>query len=236
MDTDKQEFPSSGSNSVLNTPPTTPESPLGGGSTVEDSGPAPPDSPRPSTPPAPLSEPASAPLPPGPTAEEVAGGRSETDSSTVEVESLGGEQDLPQDEGAGSPSKPFDVSLSCNSSSNCSLELSSGSQQDHEQKSKGTTNLLLGRRSLSSACFSLLFTFFVLASVNQKRQKESQPGGASKKHKPNRKSLGVPPKKNRKTGESSFTFCSHIHLPFFFKYWRKCWEKQLLTHRQYYFD
>lgn len=177
MDTDKQEFPSSGSNSVLNTPPTTPESPLGGGSTVEDSGPAPPDSPRPSTPPAPLSEPASAPLPPGPTAEEVAGGRSETDSSTVEVESLGGEQDLPQDEGAGSPSKPFDVSLSCNSSSNCSLELSSGSQQDHEQKSK--------------------------ASVNQKRQKESQPGGASKKHKPNRKSLGVPPKKNRKTANSS---------------------------------
>ncbi|KAG7230050.1 hypothetical protein INR49_009770 [Caranx melampygus] len=40
-------------------------------------------------------------------------------------------------------------------------------------------------------------------SVSQKRQKESQTGGASKKHKPNRKSLGVPPKKNRKTANSS---------------------------------
>uniref|UniRef100_A0A3B4YVD0 AT-rich interaction domain 4B n=1 Tax=Seriola lalandi dorsalis TaxID=1841481 RepID=A0A3B4YVD0_SERLL len=145
MENDKlQEFPSSGSNSVLNTPPTTPESPLGGGSAVEDSG-----------------QPVSDALPPGPIQEEVAGGRSETDSSTVEVESLGGElQDLPQDEGAGSPSKVFDVSLSCNSSSSCT-------------------------------------------SVSQKRQKESQTGGASKKHKPNRKSLGVPPKKNRKTANSS---------------------------------
>lgn len=44
------------------------------------------------------------------------------------------------------------------------------------------------------------FCFVFVASVSQKRQKESQPGGASKKHKPNRKSLGVPPKKNRKTG------------------------------------
>uniref|UniRef100_A0A4W6CJD5 AT-rich interaction domain 4B n=1 Tax=Lates calcarifer TaxID=8187 RepID=A0A4W6CJD5_LATCA len=156
MENDKlQEFPSSGSNSVLNTPPTTPESPSGGGSAVEDSGQAQPSSPPPSVP-----------------AEEVAGGRSETDSSTVEVESLGGElQDLPQDEGAGSPSKVFDVSLSCNSSSSCSLELSSSSQQE--------------------------------TSVSQKRQKESQTGGASKKHKPNRKSLGVPPKKNRKTANSS---------------------------------
>uniref|UniRef100_A0A4W6CDC1 AT-rich interactive domain-containing protein 4B n=1 Tax=Lates calcarifer TaxID=8187 RepID=A0A4W6CDC1_LATCA len=152
MENDKlQEFPSSGSNSVLNTPPTTPESPSGGGSAVEDSG-----------------QPVSDALPPGPIQEEVAGGRSETDSSTVEVESLGGElQDLPQDEGAGSPSKVFDVSLSCNSSSSCSLELSSST------------------------------------SVSQKRQKESQTGGASKKHKPNRKSLGVPPKKNRKTANSS---------------------------------
>uniref|UniRef100_A0A3Q1AHJ0 ARID domain-containing protein n=1 Tax=Amphiprion ocellaris TaxID=80972 RepID=A0A3Q1AHJ0_AMPOC len=149
MENDKlQEFPSSGSNSVLNTPPTTPESPSGGGSAVEDSGQVQPSSPPPSIPP-----------------EEVAGGRSETDSSTVEVESLGGElQELPQDEGAGSPSKVFDVSLSCNSSSSCSLELTSASQ---------------------------------------KRQKESQTGGASKKHKPNRKSLGVPPKKNRKTANSS---------------------------------
>ncbi|XP_072247395.1 AT-rich interactive domain-containing protein 4B [Leuresthes tenuis] len=179
MENDKlQEFPSSGSNSVLNTPPTTPESPLGGGSAVEDSGQAQPCSPPPSLTPALPSEPASDPLPPGPAQEEVAGGRSETDSSTVEVESLGGElQELPQDEGAGSPSKAYDVSLSCNSSSSCSPELSSSCQQESEQKSK--------------------------ASVSQKRQKESQTGGASKKHKPNRKSLGVPPKKNRKTANSS---------------------------------
>ncbi|XP_071750500.2 AT-rich interactive domain-containing protein 4B isoform X1 [Centroberyx gerrardi] len=179
MDNDKlQEFPSSGSNSVLNTPPTTPESPSMGGSAVEDSGRAQPSSPPPSIAPALPSEPASAALPPGPIQEEAAGGRSETDSSTVEVESLGGElQDLPQDEGAGSPSKAFDASLSCNSNSNCSLELSSSSQQESEQKSK--------------------------ASASQKRQKESQTGGASKKHKPNRKSLGVPPKKNRKTANSS---------------------------------
>ncbi|KAF1375925.1 hypothetical protein PFLUV_G00225260 [Perca fluviatilis] len=177
MENDKlQEFPSSGSNSVLNTPPTTPESPSGGGSAVEDSGPAQPSSPPPSVPPALPSEPVSDALPPGPIQEEVAGGRSETDSSTVEVESLGGElQDLPPDERAGSPSKVFDVSLSCNSSSSCSLELSSSSQQESEQKSKGT------------------------ASASQKRQKESQTGGAAKKPKPSRKSLGVPPKKNRKT-------------------------------------
>ncbi|XP_039994756.1 AT-rich interactive domain-containing protein 4B isoform X3 [Xiphias gladius] len=179
MENDKlQEFPSSGSNSVLNTPPTTPESPSGGGSAVEDSGQAQPSPPPPPIPPALPSEPVSDALPPGPIREEVAGGRSETDSSTVEVESLGGEmQDLPQDEGAGSPSKVFDVSLSCNSSSSCSLELSGSSQQESEQKSK--------------------------ASVSQKRQKESQTGGASKKHKPNRKTLGVPPKKNRKTANSS---------------------------------
>ncbi|CAN9499974.1 unnamed protein product [Ophioblennius macclurei] len=179
MENDKlQEFPSSGSNSVLNTPPTTPESPSGGGSAVEDSGQALPSSPPPSLLPAVPSEPVSDNLTPGPTQEEVAGGRSETDSSTVEVESLGGElQELPQDEGAGSPSKVFDVSLSCNSSSSCSLELSSSSHQESEQKSK--------------------------AAVTQKRQKESQTGGASKKHKPNRKSLGVPPKKNRKTANSS---------------------------------
>ncbi|XP_033835015.1 AT-rich interactive domain-containing protein 4B isoform X2 [Periophthalmus magnuspinnatus] len=175
MDLDKPEFPSSGSNSVLNTPPSTPGSPSGGGSAVEDSGPPQPPSPRPLTPPALPQEPASAPLPPGAPTEE-GPGRSESDSSTVEVESLGGEQDLPQDEGAASPSKPFDPSLSCNSSSSCSLELSSSSQQESEQKPK--------------------------APVSQKRQKDSQPG-ASKKHKPNRKSLGVPPKKNRKTANSS---------------------------------
>ncbi|KAM9364457.1 AT-rich interactive domain-containing protein 4B [Pholidichthys leucotaenia] len=173
-----QEFPSSGSNSVLNTPPTTPESPSGGGSAVEDSVQAQPPSPPPSLPPALPSEQVSNALPPGPIVEEGPGGRSETDSSTVEVESLGGElQELPQDEGAGSPSKVFDVSLSCNSSSSCSLELSNSSQQESEHKSK--------------------------ASVSQKRQKESQTCGASKKHKPNRKSLGVPPKKNRKTANSS---------------------------------
>ncbi|XP_024916825.1 AT-rich interactive domain-containing protein 4B isoform X3 [Cynoglossus semilaevis] len=180
MDNDKlQEFPSSGSNSVLNTPPTTPESPSGGGSALEDSVQAQASSPQPSTPPVLPSETVPDSLPPAPGQEEVAGGRSETDSSTVEVESLGGElQDLPQEEGAGFPSKVFEVNLSCNnSSSSCSLELSSNCQQENEQKSK--------------------------ASVSQKRQKEPQTGGASKKHKPNRKSLGVPPKKNRKTANSS---------------------------------
>ncbi|KAM8859305.1 AT-rich interactive domain-containing protein 4B isoform 2-T2 [Spinachia spinachia] len=177
MENDKlQEFPSSGSNSVLNTPPTTPESPSGGGGAVEETGDAQASSsPPPPAPPAVPSDTVSDSPPPGPAQEEVAGGRSETDSSTVEVESLGGElQELPQDEGAGSPSKGFDVSLSCNnnSSSSCSLELSSSSQQESEQKSK--------------------------ASANQKRQKEPPTGGPSKKHKPNRKSLVVPPKKNRK--------------------------------------
>lgn len=127
-----QEFPSSRSNSVLNTPPTTPESPSGGGSAGEDLSQAQP--PSPPLPPALPSEPVSDTDPRGPTQEEAAGGRSETDSSTVEVESLGGE--LPQDDGAGSPSKVFDVSLSCSSSS--SLELSGSSQQDSEQKAKGT--------------------------------------------------------------------------------------------------
>lgn len=212
MENDKQEFPSSGSNSVLNTPPTTPESPLGGGSTAEDSGQPQPSSPPPSIPPALPSEPASAALPPGPIQEEVTGGRSETDSSTVEVESLGGElQDLPQDEGEGSPSKVFDATLSCNSSSNCSLELSSSSQQESELKSKGTKSrcTLSGEEIQADDLFYSLPVaspsphIFFVASVSQKRQKESQTGGASKKHKPNRKSLGVPPKKNRKTGEES---------------------------------
>lgn len=152
MENDKlQEFPSSGSNSVLNTPPTTPESTSGGVSAVEDSSQAQPSSPAPSIPPTLPSEPVSDTLPPGPTQEEVAGGRSETDSSTVEVESLGGElQDLPQDEGAGSPSKVFDVSLSCNSSSSCSLELSSSSQQESEQKSKGTNDRKIYLKILSN--------------------------------------------------------------------------------------
>ncbi|XP_078787664.1 AT-rich interactive domain-containing protein 4B isoform X4 [Oryzias latipes] len=178
MELDKlQEFPSSGSNSVLNTPPTTPESPSGGGSVVEDSAQAPPSSPQTSTAPTLPPEPVPDALPPGPIQEEVAGGRSETDSSTVEVESLGGElPDLPQEDGEGSPSKVYGVNLSCNSSS-YSPERSCSSQQDCEQKPK--------------------------ASISQKRQKEPPSGGASKKHKPNRKSLGVPPKKNRKAANSS---------------------------------
>uniref|UniRef100_A0A3P9JUG3 Translocase of outer mitochondrial membrane 20 n=1 Tax=Oryzias latipes TaxID=8090 RepID=A0A3P9JUG3_ORYLA len=139
MELDKlQEFPSSGSNSVLNTPPTTPESPSGGGSVVEDSAQAPPSSPQTSTAPMLPLEPVPDALPPGPIQEEVAGGRSETDSSTVEVESLGGElPDLPQEDGEGSPSKVYGVNLSCNSSS-YSPERSCSSQQDCEQKSKGT--------------------------------------------------------------------------------------------------
>ncbi|XP_077585696.1 AT-rich interactive domain-containing protein 4B isoform X2 [Stigmatopora nigra] len=177
-DTDKlQEFPSSGSNSVLNTPPTTPESPSGRGSALEECRQAPPPSPpAPPTPPGLVPASSSTSLPPGLTREEVACRRSESDSSTVEVESLGGElTDLPQGEGAGSPVKVFHAPLSSNSSSNCSLEMSG--QHESELKSK--------------------------VSVSQKRQKESQTGGVSKKQKPNRKSLGVPPKKNRKTANSS---------------------------------
>lgn len=158
-----QEFPcSSGSNSVLNTPPTTPESPPAGGAaagqgTPEDSGQQPRPSPTHNHPlPAPAVDPslsselptdALLPLPPpaplGTTREEAAGVRSETDSSTVEVESLGGElQELlpsSRDDGAASPSKAFDVGLTCSSSSSCgcSHELSGSSQQESEPKSRG---------------------------------------------------------------------------------------------------
>ncbi|XP_030626432.1 AT-rich interactive domain-containing protein 4B isoform X2 [Chanos chanos] len=171
-----QEYPSSGSNSVLNTPPTTPESPPAG-STVEGSGETRASSPPPQGPTLATCSPAVA-SPPGPLIEESGGGRSESDSSTVEVESLGGElQELPQEERAGSPSKAFDGSLSCNSNSNCSLTLSSSSQQEIEQKTK--------------------------AASNQKRHKESQGGGASKKHKRSHKSLNLHPKKSRKTAHSS---------------------------------
>lgn len=63
--------------------------------------------------------------------------------------------------------------------------------------------------------YSIIYLHFFVASVSQKRQKDSQTGGTSKKHKPNRKSLGVPPKKNRKTGKES---CVHNCLhPFYFK-------------------
>ncbi|XP_042593509.1 AT-rich interactive domain-containing protein 4B-like isoform X2 [Cyprinus carpio] len=161
-----QEHPSSGTNSVLNTPPTTPESPAAGEGPAEVRAPSPPASP-----PA-VSSPTGALL------EEQAGGRSESDSSTVEVESLGGEiQEIPQEEGAGSPSKAFDGNLSCNSNSNCSLTLSNCSQQESEQKNK--------------------------ASSSQKRHKESQGGGASKKHKRSHKNLSLHPKKNRKPAHSS---------------------------------
>lgn len=130
-----QEHPSSGTNSVLNTPPTTPESPAVAEGPAEVLAEI-----RAPSPPAEL--PASPPtvsLPEGPLIEERAGGRSESDSSTVEVESLGGEiQEMHQEEGAGSPSKAFDGNLSCNSNSNCSLTLSNSSQQESEQKAKGT--------------------------------------------------------------------------------------------------
>ncbi|XP_056088619.1 AT-rich interactive domain-containing protein 4B isoform X3 [Rhinichthys klamathensis goyatoka] len=165
-----QENPSSGTNSVLNTPPTTPESP------ARAEGPAEvlPEIRAPSLP----ASPQHASLPEGPLMEERAGGRSESDSSTVEVESLGGEiPEIHREEEAGSPSKAFDGNLSCNSNSNCSLTLSNSSQQESEQKAK--------------------------ASSSQKRHKESQGGGASKKHKRSHKNLSLHPKKNRKPAHSS---------------------------------
>ncbi|XP_026079135.1 AT-rich interactive domain-containing protein 4B isoform X3 [Carassius auratus] len=162
----QQEHPSSGTNSVLNTPPTTPESPAVGEGPAEVRAPSPPTSP-----PA-VSSPTGALL------EEQAGGRSESDSSTVEVESMGGEiQEIPQEDGAGSPSKAFDGNLSCNSNSNCSLTISNCSQLESEQKNK--------------------------AASSQKRHKESQGGGASKKHKRSHKGLSLNPKKNRKPAHSS---------------------------------
>ncbi|XP_058650888.1 AT-rich interactive domain-containing protein 4B isoform X3 [Onychostoma macrolepis] len=165
-----QEHPSSGTNSVLNTPPTTPESPAVGEGPAEVRAPSSPAVP-PASPPAVSS-------PTGALMEEQAGGRSESDSSTVEVESLGGEiQEIPQEEGAGSPSKAFDGNLSCNSNSNCSLTLSNCSQQESEQKNK--------------------------AASSQKRHKESQGGGASKKHKRSHKNLSLHPKKSRKPAHSS---------------------------------
>uniref|UniRef100_A0A8B9L497 Translocase of outer mitochondrial membrane 20 n=1 Tax=Astyanax mexicanus TaxID=7994 RepID=A0A8B9L497_ASTMX len=128
-----QEYPSSGSNSVLNTPPTTPES-------AE----ALPETRLSSTPPQSSAlascSPAESEDTAGPLMEECAGGRSESDSSMVEVESVGCEiQDLPrEEEAAPSPSKAFDGNLSSNS--NCSLTLSSSSQQDSEQKAKANSS------------------------------------------------------------------------------------------------
>lgn len=165
-----QENPSSGTNSVLNTPPTTPESPA----VAEGPAEVLPEIRAPSVP----ASPQHASLPEEPLMEERAGGRSESDSSTVEVESLGGEiPEIHREEEAGSPSKAFDGNLSCNSNSNCSLTLSNSSQQESEQKAK--------------------------ASSSQKRHKESQGGGASKKHKRSHKNLSLHPKKNRKPAHSS---------------------------------
>uniref|UniRef100_A0A4W5LJY8 Uncharacterized protein n=1 Tax=Hucho hucho TaxID=62062 RepID=A0A4W5LJY8_9TELE len=174
----EQEFPSSGSNSVLNTPPTTPESPSMGhsGSVAMEQGAGTgsnrtqPSCPPLSVTPALGTTPSSDPLAPGrpnPLAEEGGGGRSETDSSTVEVESLGGElqdQDLPPDQEQGEPHH-HGVAGSPSSQSKASL--------------------LDGP-----------------VSASHKRQKEQQAGGVAKKPKPNRKS-SVPPKKNnnRKTGK-----------------------------------
>ncbi|XP_023375548.1 AT-rich interactive domain-containing protein 4B, partial [Pteropus vampyrus] len=94
----KAEFPSSGSNSVLNTPPTTPESPSS--VTVTEAG----------------RQQASVTVSEtlAPTQEEVRSIKSETDS-TIEVDSVAGElQDL-QSEGTGSPAG-FDASASSGSS------------------------------------------------------------------------------------------------------------------------
>ncbi|KAK6329570.1 hypothetical protein J4Q44_G00015480 [Coregonus suidteri] len=213
---EQEEFPSSGSNSVLNTPPTTPESPSMGGSgsgTMEQGSGTGSNRTQPSCPPLSVTPalgttPSSDPLAlghPNPLAEEGGGGgRSETDGSTVEVESLGGEQqdqDLPPDQdqgehhhhhgGIGSPSSQSKASLldgpgslsssHSHSNSTCSLELSSSSRHDNtntEHKAK--------------------------VSASHKRQKDQQAGGAAKRHKPNRKS-SVPPKKNnnRKPAHSS---------------------------------
>lgn len=130
-----QEHPSSGTNSVLNTPPTTPESPAGGEGPAEVQDEIRPPSPPSETPSEMPASPQTVSLPSGPLVEEGTGGRSESDSSTVEVESLGGEiQEMPHEEGgAGSPSKAFDGNLSCNSNSNCSHS----SLQETDQKAKG---------------------------------------------------------------------------------------------------
>ncbi|XP_017578317.2 AT-rich interactive domain-containing protein 4B isoform X3 [Pygocentrus nattereri] len=163
-----QEYPSSGSNSVLNTPPTTPESAEALAETHSSSPP-----PQGSV----LASCSPAESPARPLMEECVGGRSESDSSMVEVESVGCElQELPQEEAAASPSKAFDGNLSSNS--NCSLTLSSCSQQEGEQKAKAS-------------------------SSSQKRHKESQGGGTSKKHKRSHKTLNLHPKKNHKTTNSS---------------------------------
>ncbi|XP_053535533.1 AT-rich interactive domain-containing protein 4B isoform X2 [Ictalurus punctatus] len=164
-----QEYPSSGSNSILNTPPTTPES-AEVLHEMHSSSPPPQSSVLASCSPATSS-------PAGPLIEECVGGRSESDTSTVEMDTVSCEfHMLPQEEQSGSSSKAFDANLSSNSS--CSLSLSSSSQQESEQKAK-------------------------VSSSNQKRHKDSQGGGASKKHKQSHKTLNLHPKTNHKTANSS---------------------------------
>ncbi|KAI5629617.1 AT-rich interactive domain-containing protein 4B isoform X3, partial [Silurus asotus] len=116
-----QEYPSSGSNSILNTPPTTPES-------AEVlcqrhlSSPPPQSSVLASCSPATSSS-------AGLLIEECVGGRNDCDTSMVEMDIVSCEFHQ-----SGSPSKIFEANLSSNSS--CSLSLSSSSQQEIEQKSK----------------------------------------------------------------------------------------------------
>ncbi|XP_025706587.1 AT-rich interactive domain-containing protein 4B isoform X3 [Callorhinus ursinus] len=115
----KAEFPSSGSNSVLNTPPTTPESPSS--VTVTEAG-------RQQS-----SVTVSEPL--APNQEEVRSIKSETDS-TIEVDSVAGElQDL-QSEGNSSPAG-FDASVSSSSSN----------QPEPEQPDKACTGQKRGKES-----------------------------------------------------------------------------------------
>ncbi|KAI5108317.1 AT-rich interactive domain-containing protein 4B isoform X1, partial [Silurus meridionalis] len=163
-----QEYPSSGSNSILNTPPTTPES-------AEVlcqrhlSSPPPQSSVLVSCSPATSSS-------AGLLIEECVDGRNDCDTSMVEMDIVSCEfHMLPQEDQSGSPSKIFEANLSSNSS--CSLSLSSSSQQEIEQKSK------------ESSC-------------NQKRHRDSQEGGALKKHKPSHKTLTLNTKKNHKSNSS----------------------------------
>ncbi|KAK6489556.1 AT-rich interactive domain-containing protein 4B-like isoform X1 [Huso huso] len=177
----RAEFPSSGSNSVLNTPPTTPESPSLPGSRME------PDRTQATAPPAAPPPPSTNPLPPlpapsvtdhHPVQEESVGGRSETDSSTAEVESLGGELQEIRSEGGGFP-MVFDTSLSFNSNSSSSIlnNSSNSSLPETEHKEKAT--------------------------ASQKRQKDAQGGASSKKQKRSHKNSGAHHKKSRKTAHSS---------------------------------
>ncbi|XP_027021586.1 AT-rich interactive domain-containing protein 4B isoform X1 [Tachysurus fulvidraco] len=164
-----QEYPSSGSNSILNTPPTTPE-PAEFLHEMHSSSQPPQKSVLTSCSPATCSSVC-------PLIEECVGGRCESDTSTVEMDVVSCEfHMLPQEEQLESPSKVFDANLSSNSS--CSLSLSSSSQKESEQKSK-------------------------VSSSNQKRHKDSQSGGTSKKHKQSHKNLNLHPKKNHKTANSS---------------------------------